>query len=360
MKVNLFRQTKKTMMKSSKYLIVLVLALPVCFSGGCMEDTTQPEINFSLSNSARMLEFIEKNGDFANSASAPAQVSARELYAYRQNYKILDVRDKSEYDRGYIADAVNVKPEGLFDSVFIHSGAEPLRNIVLVCCNGQASAYYTSLLRSAGFRNIYFLKYGMASWNRDFAEEWLNALGSHQEITGFNDTVYVKDSLGRLPEFEFLNTQGTIEENCILRIKDILSKGFRENENFLGVLSELDHDKDYLICYGLFELYIPERYIPLSDFGHMAWTRWYDKLDFRSTVNLQTIPAGRQIIIYSVNGHSSACMTAFLTLLGYNVKTLLYGAHQLFYPRLLAQPSFSDELFTENEIMNYPYAQVSR
>ena len=65
--------------------------------------------------------------------------------------------------------------------------------------------------------------------------------------------------------------------------------------------------------------------------------------------------AEQKILIYSGDGQSSACMAAYLTVLGYDVKTLLYGGNQLFYSRMRLDPLLQDEAFKSEEIMNYPY-----
>jgi hypothetical protein len=70
---------------------------------------------------------------------------------------------------------------------------------------------------------------------------------------------------------------------------------------------------------------------------------------------LQTLPNDRPILIYSGDGQLSACMTAYLTVLGYDAKTLLFGANQLFYFRLSTDPNLTQYAFSNADIMNYPY-----
>ena len=59
--------------------------------------------------------------------------------------------------------------------------------------------------------------------------------------------------------------------------------------------------------------------------------------------------------MYDYSGQLSACMTAYLRVLGYDVKILLYGANQLFYSRLISDPELLGYAFTTDKIQNYPY-----
>jgi hypothetical protein len=48
-------------------------------------------------------------------------------------------------------------------------------------------------------------------------------------------------------------------------------------------------------------------------------------------------------------------MAAYLRVIGYKAKTLMFGANQLFYPRLRLDPQLIEDAFLVENIMNYPY-----
>ena len=77
--------------------------------------------------------------------------------------------------------------------------------------------------------------------------------------------------------------------------------------------------------------------------------------DLRSTNFLQTLTADKTIFIYGADGHLSACIAAYLKVLGYKTSTLLYGSNQLFYSRMIEDPELKGFAFTQDKIMNYPY-----
>ena len=114
----------------------------------------------------------------------------------------------------------------------------------------------------------------------------------------------------------------------------------------------------YLICYGKAELYGAPLSGTLPELGHPEGTVLYSDaqfFEFRSTNYLQTLPNNNEIIIYGYNGQLSACMTAYLKILGYKVKTFLFGGNTLFYSRMITTPELMDYTFTSLDIMNFDY-----
>ena len=117
---------------------------------------------------------------------------------------------------------------------------------------------------------------------------------------------------------------------------------------------------EYIICYGNVRLYNAPRFGTLAERGHPLNVRSYFDLpffDFRSVKYLQTLPSGNDIIIYSYNGQLSACITAYLKILGYRVKTLLFGANSLIYSRMIDDPNLMPFTFTTSDIMNFDYVR---
>jgi hypothetical protein len=71
---------------------------------------------------------------------------------------------------------------------------------------------------------------------------------------------------------------------------------------------------------------------------------------------LQTIPADSSVLIYDANGQLGACITAYLRVLGYDAKTLLFGGnHILYYNRITSTAPLIPFAFDVSDIKNYPY-----
>lgn len=319
----------------------------------CLDDNVVPIENIELDETATILRYIESVGDFANTDLAPALVYAQEIFSNSAQYFILDVREPQQYTNGHIDGAINISVVQLFETVDSLFNLNPVKKIVIVSQNGQASSYYTCLLRIAGYNNIYSLNYGMASWNVFFADEWFNALDNKDQ--SYTNIEYPKKAFTHLPSLEFPAEIVSAKEKTIYRVKEIIKKGFTKDINYSENISTGIASTHFLVCYGPARLY---NEFKIGGQGHPENTVWFKDatlFEFKSIYFLQTLANDQPILIYSGDGQLSACMVGYLTVLGYNVKTLLFGANQLFYLRLNTEPALTEYIFSIHDIMNYPY-----
>lgn len=334
----------------------IVFYLGLIFISGCIEDDITPPLKGDLNSTAEMLVYLESLGDFPNSFEAPALIDAEEVYLNLNSYLIVDIRPNEEFIAGHIGNSVNVAYDSLFNFIEknFNSGYP---KIIIVSKNGQSSAYFTCLLRLAGFNNVYTMGFGLASWNEFFADEWLGALGNDPEIIYYNDEDNPKNDFATLPGVIFDNPSASIKEQVNGRIKKIISEGFQQDVHYRRYLVVFAND--YLVCYGnTSRLYFARRNGPLAELGHHERAIFYKAnpiYELRSTEFLQTLPNNSEVFIYDGTGELSACITAYLRLLGYNAKTLLFGANQLFYDRMIDDPDLMNFVFSYSRIKNYPY-----
>ncbi len=339
-----------------KRKIVILLFITFAIINGCLEEVIPPSFTGELNDTAEMLIYFEEQGDFANSSLAPALIEAQEVFDNIDLYLILDLRPDNEFASGHIQNSINVSSDSLFQFV------SELQNsiyykIVLVSKNGQRSAYFTCLLRLAGYNNIYTLNYGMASWNNDFADDWFDAIGNDPEIGSYNNDPYPMNGLTNLPEQIPGRENQTIQEYINDKIRNIISEDFTNELVFRRSL--VIFQNDYPICYGsAHRLYYARRFGPLAELGHAERVIFYRSnpmYDLRSINNLQTLPTDKKILIYGTTGQLSAYIAAYLRVLGYDAITLLFGANQLFYGRMIDDPELSGFAFTSDNIMNFEY-----
>lgn len=334
-------------------LKIYVFLLSV-ISISCLDDNFVLIDKIELDETAEILRYIESTGDYANTELAPSLVYAQDIFTNKGQYFILDIREPAEYSNGHIEEAINVSTTNLYEIVDSLYNFNPAKNIAIVSQNGQASSYFTCLLRLAGYNNVYTLNFGMASWNIDFADEWFSSLGNN-DLT-YNNIDYPPNTFTHLPDIEFPSTLLDAKEKTIYRVKEIIKKGFLKDINFSETISNDDANERFLICYGEGRLYYAPR--DLGSLGHPEKTVWFQNsplFQFRSVYNLQTLPNDQPILIYSGDGQLSSCIAAYLTVLGYDVKTLLFGANQLFYFRLSTDLNLIKYVFSNSDIMNYPY-----
>lgn len=339
--------------KTLSLLYIISLCIVIV---GCIDNNTQPIFSISLNNTAKIISYVESQGDYPNNSDAPYLITAYMLYNQLSQYVILDVRSRDEFISGHIQGSVNISNQDIYSKVDSIFNSDINTKIVLVCKNGQESAYYASLLHIAGFNYIWSLEYGLASWNQFFADEWLSILGNAADIIDYTNQNYEKLNLS---EFPTINIPATLKSNkdiTVFRVKEILNQGFKLNLTYYPDMLTENHPPSYNICYGIRPLYFEP---PLQyGHGHPINTVWFTSepdYDFRSSMFLQSLPDDQTILIYSTNGHLSSSITAYLRVLGFDAKTLMYGANQLFFSRCMSDSLLYKETFGITRIMNYPF-----
>jgi len=69
-------------------------------------------------------------------------------------------------------------------------------------------------------------------------------------------------------------------------------------------------------------------------------------------VDLKTLPTNKPIVAYCYTGQNSSFLAAYLRLLGYDVKSLLFGVNGLAYDNMAAAGM---TIFDDTQIMGYDY-----
>ena len=331
-----------------RILLNISLVFIILFNS-CIDDNITPPLTGDLNAVGEMLVYFESKGEYPNTLLAPALVDAAEVFANLGNYFLIDLRDSSEFIAGHIQGAVKVSADSLYDFIkSIQTNSYP--KIILISSDGQSSAYFASLLRLAGNSNIYTMNYGMASWNPVFASVWYNAIGDHPDLTSFTDETYPKYDFSALPEIAFDNPEGSVESRIEERVRKVVEAGFKSVPTLPSAFN------NYIICYASDKVYFAGR--NFGELGHVAGTVSYLNspfFEFRSVNYLQTLPTNKKIYIYDYNGQLSACMSAYLRVLGYDAYSILYGYNQLYYSRMIQISELLAYAFTSSVVNDFAY-----
>ncbi len=352
------------------FILVIILLLP-----GCLKDDVNPVNSISLSNNALLLNYLETNGNYINSQEMPSIVDVDEVYNNLESYLIVDVRSKADYLSGHISGAINVQNDSLIQYLNSINNISQYQKIIIVSNDGQASAYYTSLLRVYGFNNVYSLNFGMTLWNNIFANNWIENAKDHDIQNHLEDG----QILPGIPSIKLPVTQtdllsGNKNENIRNLIDKNINEGFNsqtyvklsppDTTDKYNMIIKFSFDNEdisdyYIICFGSTRLYHALMTFPLPT-GHLPNAIFYTSNDLQSSTFLQSLPTDKKIVIYSISGQISAFVTAYLRLLGYNAKSLLYGANNYAYTRLVYDKDiFSPYVFLTSNIRNYAYVTGS-
>jgi len=246
-----------------------------------------------------------------------------------------DVRSADDYAAGHIANAVNVPVTDLLTHLEGTTDDDSKEEIHIVCYSGQSAAWGTCLLRLAGYDNAYSMLFGMCSWAEEFGEGfWPDKIGSTY-VDDFTPDATAKGPEGDLP---VLNTGfETGKEILDARIATVFAEGFGEAAISSGAV------------YGALNNYYIANYWSLDDYtniGHIEGAMQYTpKESMALDADLKTLPTNKQVVVYCWTGQTSANLAAYLRVIGYDAKSLTYGANGMIYDKLSSHKWSADAIY---------------
>lgn len=330
------------MRKLSIILVLLVLPALILTSSFNAPSTNPTNGSNPPNEFEELLSFLESNRDFINTDAAPALITAEEVKKNLKNpkYHIIDIRSASWFEYGHIKNAVNIQPTDLlnhFENSIVPSEYD---KIVLICYSGQSAAYFTGLLRIAGYDNTHSMNWGMSSWRVDFAENsWLKNT-SDDFSTKLEQTVHEKGNKGNIPEM----STGKTDPESILKARLEIAFATPYKESIVKSSDVFENPNNYYII----DYNGSDRYA----LGHMPNAVQYDPQgSLSSTQDLLTLPTDKRILVYGPTGQETAYVVAYLNVLGYDTGNLAYGSNSFMHKSLKEN---NWEAFTKKEVNMYP------
>lgn len=308
-------------MKNLKYLAFSLLCVSLIFTS-CKKDAIVDEAEalvtyLESADSPLMKDYV--------STDMPAIISATDVNSLNQTGQvyIVDIRAADAFAAGHIENAVNVAA----GDVLTHLEATdltPYEKVAIVCYSGQTAAWATCLCRLSGMANVYSMKFGMCAWNEATASGWQGAV-KNTYATQFTSTATAKGAAGELPVL----TTGFETEQEILdaRIDAVFAEGFTPAK--ISAADVYANPTNYYIVnyWGVAHY---------TDPGHISGAMQYEpKLSMQLAQDLKTLPTDKTIVVYCYTGQTSANLAAYLRVLGYDAKSLLYGANSMIYDVLV-------------------------
>ncbi|MCF8374536.1 MAG: hypothetical protein K9H64_23145 [Bacteroidales bacterium] len=336
----------KTIRTFSLFLIVIVIT--GLFSCSNKEVKSKEEVASKIDtiNAFPMLmQHLERENDYINT-QAPSIILASDVYAQLgKNIQIIDVRDAEKYAMGHINGAVNLSSDKVLDHLLNDIVPSKLDKIILVCENGDASTYITSVLRLIGYRNVFALKYGMSAWHKDFAKDYWLAATEKDYLAKLDTTSVAMPQKGDYPNLPMC--QSTCAEAMEKMAQDLLKKDMSTLKISIDEL--LANPENYFII-----SYLPDN---LYKAGHIPGSIQYaPRKSLRRDSVLNTLPLDKTIVPYCYSGHQTAAIAAYLNLLGYSAINLEYGMMGFMNEQMKAKGWVS---FSQSDIKNYPYEEGS-
>ncbi len=316
---------------TSLFFAVLLLGL----LAGCKKDDSNPLTPETVNEAEVLVKYLEANGDYINTTGTSI-VSASSVYTNLTSgtQYIIDIRDTAAFNAGHISGAVNVTFANLLTAV--QAVPSSYTSIVITCYSGQTAAYGTSLLRLLGYSKVSSLKWGMSSWDSTLAKNYWTAKIGNSYASQMVTTASVKNAKGSLPTLNTGKTTG--QEILAARSAELFTVGF--SPATITNATVFANTAGYYIV----------NYWSVTDYntGHIPGAVQYAKPDLRDTSYLRTLPLDKPVVAYCYTGQTSAFLTAYLRLLGYDARSLLYGTNAMIYSTMPGTK------FSSAEIMNYP------
>lgn len=298
-----------------KLLYVLLAAMLMVAFTGCKEDTVEPqqdELNLLTQYlKTNNLDLSTLTGSFVTSAS---KINVNTVDYSVPDYYVMDLRSAGDFANGHIKNAVNVPIANVLDEAK-KAGSKP---ILVVCYTGQTAARAVAGLQLMGY-NAKILKWGMAGWHDAFAAKWS---GKVTDVTSPNWVVGEPSPAAQNFALPVLNTGETDPAKILeARVKIMLL-----NTAWMVQRDEvLANPGNYFVVN-----FWPQ--VSWDAFGHIKnANRIMENLNI---ANLKNLDASKPCLVYCYTGQTSGVVTGWLEVLGYNAKSLGFGANGISWSQL--------------------------
>jgi len=332
---------KKTFYKINFLIVVsLLLLLSSCnsegnYRGGAVGKTANFDSIMATSKTKALATVYYEHGNFINSKDFPPIVNAIQVNKHINDWLLIDIRNYQDYEAGHIKGAYNVHKYRLIDYLTEVHNADAYDKVVIIDYAGQLSSYVTSILRFAGFDNVYTMYYGMSTWNSKFAAPLKKG---YQK--GFAD--YIIETVPKKESAKAHEGEAHHKEHKSI---DELIKGVPQlSDSLPSEVIELRARKllkiepqNYLVkAATFFSNYKehPEKYLPVFymdnqkkfEESHIKGaTLFRSRKDLSLDTKLTELPIDKEIVLYCKTGHTSASAAAYLNMLGYTSYSLNFG-----------------------------------
>jgi rhodanese-related sulfurtransferase len=237
--------------------------------------------------------------------------------------QIIDWRSSADYDARHIVGAIDLSIGDLIDKV--NDGTiDKSKHIVNVCYTGQSASVATATLNLLGY-DAQNLLYGMCGVTSDpeiviKSDNWVKQIAA-DEYPLNKDAVADPSTEYTFPTIS--TGSANAEEVIKARFPEVLEGGW--GVSFAEVIASPD---DYFII----------NYWPKAEYddpGHIEGAyQFTPKSSLKSSEMLNLLPTDKTVVIYCYTGQTSAQVTAYLRMLGYNAKSLYYGCNGFAYGQM--------------------------
>lgn len=296
------------------YTILVALIATVSFTG--CKDTTTPEgggyetlTSYLKSNN---LDISTVTNGFVMGAPADGNVSAK---------WVMDIRSATDFATAHITGAHNVAFKDI-----LTAAASADKPILVVCYTGQTACYATSLLRLYGHPDAQALKWGMSGWKASL-DKWTSNCKDLTTGTNWTTDATAAGTFAA-PDWSSSTTDGAtlLQE----RVEAVVAAGAKTVSN----TDVLANPAGYYVNNFVSDAHY-------SGFGHVKGAVRVSPLLIDDCSKLD--PNGK-VVTYCYTGQTSAVVTAYLNVLGFDAYSLTFGLNGM---------SHSNPFWTSGSVTNH-------
>lgn len=296
------------------YTILVAFIATISFTG--CKDTTEPDAGgyetLTTYLKANNLDLNIISTGFVMAAPADGNVSTK---------WVMDIRSTTDFATAHITGAHNVAFKDI-----LTAAATADKPILVVCYTGQTACYATSLLRLYGHPDAQALKWGMSGWSAMF-DKWTANCKDLSTGTNWTTDATAAGSFAA-PDW----TSSTADGATLLqeRVETVVAAGAKTVTN----TDVLASPANYYI-----NNYVSEAHY--TGFGHVKGAVRVSPLLIDDCNKLN--PKAK-VVTYCYTGQTSAIVSAYLNVLGFDAYSLTFGTNGL---------SHSNPYWTSGSVTNH-------
>lgn len=344
-----FQKSDNIMKLNFVKIVVAVFLIPGLLASCSRDNDSATQSTASIEKTMLLLDWFEKTGNYINSPEIPSIIDAQNVWAMRDdNIHIIDLREPEDFREAHIEHAVNLQQTEVLD-YFMHSiDPASFKGVFLVCYDLNTSGYVAGVLRLLGYDNVFAIRFGMSGWDRSVAEKYWLANISNRLVDKLETKGFPMNKAGDYPGIAATTNTGF--EIALERADAVLTHNPDEYSITIGEFLK-NPEAYYTICYWPEDKYMSN--------GHLPGAVQYDpKKSLSRETYLNTLPLDKPIVIYCYSGQHSTFVAAYLRMLGYDARSLAYGANGFIHEVMARTEPRPTRTFTEKLIQELPVVKT--
>lgn len=253
------------------------------------------------------------------------------------DFYIIDLRSAADFTSGHIAGSVNSTTTDIVAKAANAGG----KKIAVVCYTGQTAAYGAAILRLSGYPTTGIMKWGMSGWNST-KDSWTANVGNLTTAANWTAAPGAPATLVNFGDPTLTSTKTTGAELLTERVAKLITDGYTPmkltNTTVLGTPANY-----FVLNYWTNDIMIK--------YGHIVGAYRVNPLTLAGGEYKNLPTDNKPIAVYCWTGQTSTYLATYLCVLGYNAKTIMFGANGMIHSNLL-----ENKWDVASQAKNYPLA----